>query len=201
MPTGYTAKLMEEGQTFKQFALTCARAFGACMMLRDEPLDKPIPDSFEPSDYYSKELKIRREKLLKLQCMSGEEITKFGEKAKKEALESDKKWLAKDTAENKRLEEMEQEVLAWIPPTSEHKGMKEFMLEQIQISKHDLGYITDRIESNTAKTPAMFYYEAVSEAQRSLDFYTDEQGKEIERTNGWTEWIQQLKKSLGVYDH
>jgi hypothetical protein len=36
MPTGYTEKLMEKGQTFQQFALLCARNFGALVMMRDD---------------------------------------------------------------------------------------------------------------------------------------------------------------------
>jgi hypothetical protein len=56
MPTGYTAKLMEEGQSFPEFAMRCARNFGALIMMRDESLDVPIPEQFEPSDYYRKKL-------------------------------------------------------------------------------------------------------------------------------------------------
>lgn len=36
MPTGYTADI-KDGIDFKTYAMNCARAFGACVMLRDEP--------------------------------------------------------------------------------------------------------------------------------------------------------------------
>ena len=45
MPTGYTAGILE-GETFEQYALQCAKAFGALVMMRDEPSDAPIPDQF-----------------------------------------------------------------------------------------------------------------------------------------------------------
>ena len=62
MPTGYTATLMEKGQTFQEFIMGCARAFGALIEMRDSPNDAPIPDKFEPSDYHAKRLIESREK-------------------------------------------------------------------------------------------------------------------------------------------
>ena len=44
---------MNEGQDFKSFAMTCARAMGACVTIRDEPFDAPIP-TIKPSDYNAK---------------------------------------------------------------------------------------------------------------------------------------------------
>ena len=34
MPTGYTYKI-GEGASFKEFVMACARAFGACVEMRD----------------------------------------------------------------------------------------------------------------------------------------------------------------------
>lgn len=51
MPTGYTADVADGKITdFVEYALQCARAFGACIMLRDEPISSEIPE-FQPSDY------------------------------------------------------------------------------------------------------------------------------------------------------
>ena len=56
MPTGYTADVADGKITeFTEYALQCARAFGACIMLRDDPVSSEIPE-FEPSDYSAKEL-------------------------------------------------------------------------------------------------------------------------------------------------
>ena len=52
MPTGYTHDI-PAGITFRQFALNCARAFGANIAMRDDPADKPI-EVYEPSDYSAK---------------------------------------------------------------------------------------------------------------------------------------------------
>lgn len=56
MPTGFTAKLYEgEEQSFEDFALSCARAFGTYGWQRDEPLDvKPAAPKEKP--YYERAL-------------------------------------------------------------------------------------------------------------------------------------------------
>ena len=55
MPTGYTDAI-KDGITFQQFAMNCARAFGACVTMRDDPSDKPIPERFEPSAWHKERL-------------------------------------------------------------------------------------------------------------------------------------------------
>ncbi len=57
MPTGYTAAVQNGTVTrFADFAMNCARAFGALVELRDE-MDAPIPDTFKPSTHHSESLK------------------------------------------------------------------------------------------------------------------------------------------------
>ena len=53
MPTGYTCHI-EDGTvtTLRQYALTCARAFGACASMRDEPLTVLPPSKVEPDTRY-----------------------------------------------------------------------------------------------------------------------------------------------------
>lgn len=51
MPTGYTANI-KNGITFEEFALDCARNFGALIIMRDEPKDAPIPEQFEASKHH-----------------------------------------------------------------------------------------------------------------------------------------------------
>lgn len=49
MPTGYTSVLFDKPETtFSEFASRCARAFGACMAMRDESLAVALPDEVKP---------------------------------------------------------------------------------------------------------------------------------------------------------
>jgi hypothetical protein len=69
MPTGYTEGVSKgEITDFKVYALRCARAFGACVMLRDEPVTDEIPE-FEPSDYHQKRLKEAQTQLAEFNAM------------------------------------------------------------------------------------------------------------------------------------
>ena len=60
MPTGYTADI-KDGISFQTYALNCARAFGACVMLRDEP-----------GDYHLKAMEKARNALAKLESLTHE---------------------------------------------------------------------------------------------------------------------------------
>jgi hypothetical protein len=196
MPTGYTAKLMDKGQTFQEFVLTCARAFGALVTLRNESWDTPIPDKFEPSDYYPKRIIEAEGKLAKLKAMTGEERIAFGEAEKAKDLLLKTEYLNKEKAENERLEEMESQVRAWQPPTNDHKGLKDFMLQQIDVSKNDFKYPIASLEEAKNKLPMAYYVEAVSKAARDIDYYKLENEKDIERVNGRNEWLRQLRQSI-----
>lgn len=69
MPTGYTAAIAD-GISFTNYAMGCARAFGALIEMRDEPSDAPIPEEFKPSTYHLEELQKAQKKLHNLCKMS-----------------------------------------------------------------------------------------------------------------------------------
>lgn len=57
MPTGYTSGVAVGKVTdFREFALQCARAFGACISLSDESSDTPIPEEFKPDSANSEKV-------------------------------------------------------------------------------------------------------------------------------------------------
>ncbi len=194
MPTGYTATLMEKGQTFQEFIMGCARAFGALIAMRDSPNDAPIPDKFEPSDYHAKRLIESREKLAKLKAMTDAEKESFGHTEKDADIERIEQWLEKARAQNKRLENMAAQVQAWNPPTNDHRELKDFMLQQISISKNTLDYTS--LAAATEKPAIAYYVSAISEAAQSIKYHTEENSKEIEHINGRTEWVRQLRESI-----
>lgn len=196
MPTGYTAELMEKGQTFQQFIMGCARAFGALITMRDDSSDTPIPEKFEPTDYHVKKIEEATTKLDRLKAMSDKEKVAFGQKEKSAAIKQNEQWLKKEMAENKRLGEMEAQVRAWRPPTPDHKSLKDFMLQQIGTSKNSLEYIETHLKDARDKTPMAYYIAAVSDAARDIKYHTEENEKEVERVNGRNEWLKQLRNSI-----
>lgn len=195
MPTGYTHKLMESDQSFREFALNCARAFGACVMLRDEPVEGDIPE-FKPSlrDLQkSEEAKAERHRLLE---MTDDERIKFGQSKKDEEIDRAEKYLAKEIMENLRLSLMRDRVMAWKIPTSEHAGLREFMLDQIKISMHSLEYSEKRIRDAKASFARDYYDRALAEATRDIEYHEKAQLEENERTFNRNRWVNELKASI-----
>lgn len=133
MVTGYTAAI-EDGCTFKEYAMGCARAFGACVTMRDDRSDAKIPEKFEPSDYYLKQMSKREADLARLKSLSENEAKaeesreREGEAARREAyhVECERK--------AQQYEHIREEVVAWAPPEGgEHGDFKAFMLSQIDL--------------------------------------------------------------------
>lgn len=135
MPTGYTAYIKDGKITSgKEFLKLCTRAFGIAIDLKDESLDVPTPNHFEPHSYYEKAYKdslVSREKAysMTLEEIKEDIISKYNdnkgraEKILEEYKDEDKKYL-----------KVREEVEKWIPPTPEHENLKKFCLEQINIS-------------------------------------------------------------------
>jgi len=196
MPTGYTAELMEKGQTFPEFVMGCACAFGALISMRDDPNDTTIPEKFEPSDYHSKRLAKSMAELAKLESMTHVEKEAFGQSKKDAVIKQEKEWLVKEAAENRRLDYMQVQVARWNPPTPDHRELKAFMINQISISRNDISYIENSLAEAERKTAIEFYEDTLSAANRSVTHNAEENAKEIVRANERTEWVQRLRGSI-----
>lgn len=194
MPTGYTAKLMDKGQDFRSFVLTCARGMGACIMQRDEPMDQP-PALQEPSDYHTKALATATALLAELKAMSPETQDAYGDKLRAKAVSSAKESHIKTLEEEARLQRMAEQVRAWQPPTDNHKGLKDFMLDQIRISSHG-DWSAKYVKEAEEKNALAYFVDALSGAARDIEYHTKEHAKEVERTTGRNVWIEQLYSSL-----
>jgi len=196
MPTGYTAKLVEKGQSFKDFAMGCARAFGACIEMRDVPVDAPIPDKFEPSSYYTEALAKNLKELKRLEAMTAAERRSFGEKEKAENVRAARASYTRNEVENQRINDMIARVAAWTPPTDEHVELKQFMLDQLTRSLNDMDDCTRRCAAAEDAAPLSFYGTALASVKCNIDYDEKEIVKERERAEGRTAWIEQLRNSL-----
>ena len=135
MPTGYTSYIKDgEITSGKDFLKLCTRAFGVAVDLKDESLDVPTPNHFEPHPYYEKAYKdslVSREKAYSMTFEEAKEdmISKF-----KNNKASEEKILEEYKDEDEKYLKVREEVEKWIPPTPEHENLKKFCLEQIDMS-------------------------------------------------------------------
>lgn len=71
MPTGYTADIAK-GISFERFALECARAFGATILMRDEPAGTEIP-VFQPNTFHADQIEAAKRDIAKFEAMTDAE--------------------------------------------------------------------------------------------------------------------------------
>jgi len=207
-PTGYTDIIYstvhhpEKGKfgqpSFEEFALRCARAFGAFVDMRDMSLDAETPEVLEEhSHYHDKLLKAyarRAEVATWTQAQATTEAKKSYGKAKKHHDE----YIAGAKLLKERYEEMLQKVRDWEPPSEDHQGLKTFMIEQLEQSIDfdcNVGYW----EKNAPKLlgGAEYKRQQLDKATEDIDYYQKEKLKEAERTQNRNEWIASLRASLG----
>lgn len=193
MPTGYTAPI-KDGIDFKTYAMGCARAFGACIMMRDEPSDAPIPDRFEPSDYHLKKIEDAKAFLARAEAMTKDEAETSAQDEYQKAVEDRDRSIWQDHQLRQKYEAMLAEVEAWEPPTAEHVNFKKFMGDQIRESiSFDCGW---HQPVPALKSPMEFKAAAIETAKRDLAYHTKEHAAEVERAEGRTAWVKALRDSF-----
>jgi hypothetical protein len=195
--TGYVHTMLDKGQTFEEYAFSCARAFGALIMMRDDPMDATIPDEFKPSDYHDKAVATAKKELARLRAMTTAEMEAYGQKQKSERLDSLIASKREQDAEIAKCNAMLIDVYAWTPPTTDHEGLKRFMVEQIQKSiRYGSDYYDREMSAVSAKTPEEFHLEAIMSETRNVEYHTVERSKEIDRAAERTKWVKDLRESL-----
>ncbi|UIF90911.1 hypothetical protein [Cupriavidus sp. UYPR2.512] len=193
MPSGYTASI-KDGITFQQFALRCARAMGALVLMRDEPFDAPIPERFEPSDYHLKRAEEARQDLARLRALSLDEAEKENEAAYLAELARRAKHLQENEDLRAKYQAMLDQVNAWEPPTPDHTGFAEFMSTQINESiKWDC---MDCIDEPQRVDGEQWLAAQIEKAGRSIAYHDREHAAEVERTEKRNAWIKALRGSL-----
>ena len=197
MPTGYTADI-QKGITFRQFALGCARAFGACITLRDEPAGTPIPDEFTPDRYFVEALDRAKARLYDLERMTPDQIAAAAAEEYDDAVADREEDIAYRAALRQKYDAMLVQVEAWQPPTPEHENFKTFMREQIAESiKFDCGEVEERYWPTPKRlTPRDWHMQAVAKAHEDIAYRTKELADEIQRCEQRTAWVRALRGSL-----
>lgn len=194
MPTGYTSKLYEgEPQTVANFILDCSRVSGYMVPLRDDNLGSPIPEEFKPSTYALEGLVRAKSRLDYLASLSPGAVERDLEHEHSNLASKARMAAFKKERLRERYDAMLARVLTWTPPTSEHEGLKTFMIEQLESSiQHDCY----QIEMPVKPSPDEWIMRERERAERDAAFYTEQQTAEIERAAKRNSWLKALRASL-----
>lgn len=194
MPTGYTADVQDGTITeLKPFAMACARAFGALITMREDPKDAPIPDEFKPDEYYSQRLMSLGDEARRLESMTIKECIAAQNNEIANRRQACDSYVAEREIHNRRYASMLEKVTAWEPPSSEHQGLKQFMIEQLELSKHDSNWKPDVPHVQDPGTWRTMKLATLKDQIESAKKYLAE---EADRAQKRAVWVRQLKAAL-----
>ena len=194
MPTGYTLDLYNgKDIAFEEFVLKCARAFGALIDMRDEPMDAPIPERFEPSDYHLKELEKAKRRLKEIRKWNEEKAEQEAERAYREALEEREEFIKKNKLIRKRYEDMLSKVREWKPPTPDHVDLKKFMIQQLEDSIEFDCFIPEMPQRLSGEE---YREQQIRKALSDIEYHEKEYAEEVNRVCEKNKWLLLLRESL-----
>lgn len=191
MPTGYTSYI-EDGvvTNLKDFAMLCARAFGALIDMRDEPTSTPIPKLLKPSRYHKDGMDTKAALIARLKARSTAGWrSEYGHEVKRIDRDNTKSMkIFQD--KSARYEKIRKEIEAWKPP-KDHVQLKAFMLDQIRISTEHMDAYTHHI-APFAEWKAL----QIHNARTDWLYHKQEWGKELARVKRNNAWVAALRASL-----
>jgi len=195
MPSGYT-DYINKGVSFDDFVLICARAFGALINMKEDSFDKPIPKRLEPSSYHKDELEKEEVRLESLLKMSNEQGAIEAKAEWKEAMAYYEERLIENKKQKEGYESMLAKVRDWTPPTEDHRGLKQFMIEQItQSISFDCSYEPDK-PSSEPSSGAEWLKLKIKNAKEDIKYHSENYTEEVARIEERNKWIEDLRGSL-----
>lgn len=198
MPTGYTDRIYRgDSVSFPEFVLSCSRAIGAAIMLRDAGGDVlPTEDNvIDTTTYHVERIAQAEARLEELIEMPTDQAADAAEREHEEEIRNYRLRTGDYYALKRRYEVMREQVEAWQPPTEEHVGLKDFMLEQLDGS---LKFDCHQPPAPPARclSAAEWFKREMEKAQRDIDYHRDEQAKLEERNDNRSAYVRALRESL-----
>lgn len=204
MPTGITQPIYENKNiSFEEFVWRCARQMMPLIHMRDDDLDAKIclPQSEQGSSYAQRELEKAK---LDVKVYEGYDETAwktFANNAYKEELDQYIVGKRREEMLAARYKAMIVQVEAWEPPTSQHEGLKEFMLKQLRESlEHDTGTYNRYVKRPGPKDWQVFRDAKLARARSNVAYYEEQLAKEQARNTYCKHWITSLDETVRVPD-
>jgi hypothetical protein len=195
MPTGYTDKIKDD-ITFEEFAMGCARATGACITMKDDSSGEEVPQKFEPSVYHLEEMHRYQEKLNELNNLTPEEAEERAVAEHEKSFADSVNYQSNREQLKLKYDTMLEKVNAWRPPTDEHTGLKDFMIQQITDStKFDCASYYGSEVPQLISGPE-WLADRIDSIADSIDYHAKQHTGEIKRVAVRNLWLSQLRGSL-----
>jgi vacuolar-type H+-ATPase subunit I/STV1 len=207
MPTGYTAGIIDgEINTFNEFAIGCIRAFGATIHMRDEPNNKPYEPRVPSSYHKNRIIALKKEREL-INNTSDEELIFQAKNAIYGDITKYKKHIEETKQKKTKLDNILDKAYKFNPPTEEHVGFKDFMIQQLKDTIKQDGdtlYYEDAL--NTAELSLKSIFDAkqirkdkLTSIAENLEYCKTAYNKEVTGCHDSNKWVDDLFQALERY--
>jgi hypothetical protein len=201
MPSGYTADIHDgKNPTFREYALGCARAFGALISMRDDPHDKPVPRELEPATHHRDERDKALARLGELVKMSDWACNWEAERHYEEQSERRAERLADGQRLRQDYDAMLEKARRFVSPSPEHDGYARFLIEHLEESKQFDTMSPKEIEKYEKplerSTGAEWRENEITRVMNSLSYHSEQWAKEVGRTIERNKWLKELFDAL-----
>jgi hypothetical protein len=192
MPTGYTSTIKDD-TTFAEFAMTCARAFGALVTMREADQDAEIPEEFAVDAYYSEQHKVALARLSELETMTAAQKDAAADRAFGLSMKDWRASKAESDALRARYQRMLDMAREWKPPTKDHVGLADFIVEQIESS---IKFDCHESPAPSRQTGKQWHDKQLASAKWDLEYSAKHYAEEVARVKSRNKWIRDLRNSL-----
>ena len=191
----------EKEETFQEFVAGCAlrSAYMSEEMRAGAYGKKPLEvlaefTKLKLSNWHVEQLEKATKRLIKVENWNKDKAEAAAEVAYQEAKESYESILAQQTKTRQHSENMLLRVKDWIPPTSNHEGLKQLMIKEL----------TDTINSSNRFALSLpqrlsgseYVKKEVASAQKHIEYHKKEYTKEVKYSEERTNWVCALRDSL-----
>lgn len=199
MPTGYTYKITDKDRypnfTPKDFILGCAEQFAGY-----KDTEQEIYDSFKTSIQYHQENLVKaEERLAQEESKAREDYIKEIEELNERSLRSYNKSIMNVEEMVADYDKFIEAVVAWEVPTENHKGLKDFCLQQLEASKkHDAYKPLDPFvfDINDEEQVNKYIRDSKKHIQDNIDYHKVKLDELFELREEAIKWRKDLIESL-----
>lgn len=210
MPTGYTS-FIENGKvkSAKQFLHLCLRAFGVCTDMRDSSLEVKddytkdiLNESQQDIDYHKELLERAEQRLSEIKSLSEEELRVRYIKETKKRIKDLQKCQTHEFSKYGDYLRIRESIRDW-DCDPEFQKVKDFALDQIDISIPDDSYYEEKLAEIGAPTnegfqerKEQYLQKLIDEAQWDVNYHREEMENAVRRRDEKIRYYNGFKKEL-----
>lgn len=162
----------------------------------------PTKTKFEPSPYYADAYNSACDALRDAKSISFDEAKLRLKSKHHKKVEDCKKCAEKYSDLRNKYLKVRQEIEKWMPPTSEHEGIKKFALEQIDMCIPCVESINKFIDKSkepldlSDESITKFIEDNIAQCKRDVEYYKKSMDAEYERVQEKQDWMDKFLTSL-----